>query len=217
MKIVNLLDRELASYCRNQIQHFFPTGEDCELQLIVTHLEEALYRLERCISQVRMWPVGQFDVLHSSQYCTFLYYLSNTIWHREQAKSVCTKLFLLNKALNSIDCFYEIELPEVFLIGHSSGIVLAKATYGNRMVIYQNSTVGKNHGISPVLEDSVILYPNTAVIGNSLVRSGSIIASGVSVINQSTEAHKIAFQGNGKNLIFVKSHRNILSDFFRTI
>jgi serine O-acetyltransferase len=128
---------------------------------------------------------------------------------------VCTKLFLLNKALNGIDCFYEIELPEVFFIGHSVGIVLAKATYGERLVIYQNSTVGKNHGCAPVIESGVVMYPNTAIIGRCRVREGSVIAQGVSVVNQDTQAHSLVFQGERGALVFKASDRDIQSDIFR--
>lgn len=217
MKIIHLERSRLAAYVRTQITQWFPTGDDAELALIDQHLDEALGRLERCIGAVRMWTPGQFDVLHSSQYCIFLYYLSNTIWRREQARTVCTRIFLLNKALNAIDCFYEIELPEVFFIGHSVGIVLAKATYGNHLVLYQNSTVGKNHGAAPVLEDGVIMYPNTAIIGACRVRQGSIIAQGVSVINQDTEPGRIAFQGHDGGLVFKTPHHAILADFFRDV
>jgi len=215
MKIVNLPANQLGTYVQAQIKHFFPTGDDPQLTLIDTYCATALKRLDTCVSQVKVWAPGQFDILHSSQYCTFLYYLSHTIWRAEQARSVCTKLFLLNKALNGIDCFYEIELPEVFFIGHSVGIVLAKATYGNHLVLYQNSTVGKNHGIAPVLEDGVILYPNTAVIGDCLIQRGSIISQGVSVINRGTQANRIAFQGTNGALVFKMGERKILADFFR--
>lgn len=216
MKIVNLDASHLAGYCRQQITHLFPTGEDRELALIDLHLKEGLERTNRCISDIRIWAPGQLDILHSSQYCTFLYYLSNTIWRREGAKSVCTKLFLLNKALNAIDCFYEVELPEVVLIGHSVGIVLAKAVYGNRLVLFQNTTVGKSHGIAPVLEDDVVIYPNSAVVGKSLVRAGSVISQGVSVINHDTIANMVAFQGTRGELVFKPIKRDILLDFFRS-
>lgn len=217
MKILNLERARLAAYVRTQIAQFFPTGEDAELGLIDVHLDEALVRLERCIAPVRMWTPGQFDILHSTQYCIFLYYLANTIWRREQARSVCAKLFFLNKTLNAIDCFYEIELPEVFFIGHSVGIVLAKASYGNHLVLYQNSTVGKNHGEAPVLEDGVILYPNAAIIGRCQVRSRSIIAQGVSVIGRDTLADRIAYQGMGGELVFKTPGHDILADFFRDV
>lgn len=217
MNIVNLDARQLARYVRTQLDHFFPTGEDPQLGLIDACLSEALARLDRCVSQVKLWTPGQFDVLHSSQYCIFLYYLANTIWRREQARGVCTKLFALNKALNAIDCFYEIELPEVFFIGHSVGIVLAKASYGNHLVLYQNSTVGKNHGVAPVLEEGVVLYPHTAVIGRCTVRAGSILSQGVNVLNRDTEAHKVVFQGADGALVFKPIRRPVLPDFFRDL
>lgn len=217
MKIVNLERDRLAAYVQAQIRQFFPLDDQADLALIDTHLDEALLRVGRCIDQVRMWTPGQFDVLHSSQYCIFLYYLSNTIWRREKVRGVCTKLFLLNKALNAIDCFYEIELPEVFFIGHSVGIVLAKASYGNHLVLYQNSTVGKNHGDAPVLGEGVIMYPNTAIIGRCQVRDRSYIAQGVSVINRDTEPGRIAYQASGGGLVFKPPGHDILADFFRDV
>jgi serine O-acetyltransferase len=216
MKLLHIDVDRLGAYVRAQITHFYPLKEDSELRLIDKYLDSALDRLDRCISQVRMWTPGQFDVLHSSQYCIFLYYLANTIWRHEHATFVCTKLFLLNKTLNAIDCFYEIELPEVFFIGHSVGIVLAKATYGNRLVLYQNVTVGKNHGQAPVIGEGVILYPSSAVIGSSIVANGSVISQGVSVINQSTKACRIAYQGLAGSLVFKPCERDILTDFFRS-
>ncbi len=215
MKFVNIDRSQLGDYVRKQLGNLLPLPPDPQFALIDTHLDEALRRLNQCVSQVRMWTPDQFDVLHSSQYCIFLYYLSNTIWRREKAQKLCTQLFLLNKSLNAIDCFYEVELPEVFFIGHSVGIVLAKATYSNHLVLYQNSTVGKNHGVAPVIEDGVILYPNTAVIGNCLIRQGSVISQGVSVINRNTEAGKLVFQGSGADLVFKDGSRPILNDFFR--
>ncbi len=213
--LIHLERSALAGYVQSQVKNLLPLPDNDDLNLIDVHLDEALRRVGRCIDQVRMWRPGEFDVLHSSQYCIFLYYLANTIWRREQQRSICTKLFLLNKALNAIDCFYEIELPDVFFIGHSVGIVLAKATYGNHLVLYQNSTVGKNHGNAPVLEHGVIMYPNTAIIGDCLVRERSVISQGVSVINRNTEANRVAYSGERGGLIFRPSSHQILSDFFR--
>jgi serine O-acetyltransferase len=215
MKIVNIDANRLGAYICTQISNLFPTGVDPELALIDVYLQTAIGRLEQCVSQVRMWIPGQFDVLHSSQYCIFLYYLSNSIWREEQARSVCTKLFLLNKALNGIDCFYEIELPEVFFIGHSVGIVLAKATYGNKLVLYQNSTVGKNHGVSPVLGDGVIMYPNTAIIGNCRIGPFTILSQGTSVINTDCIGNAIIFNTSGAKIATKSIKRNPLFDIFR--
>lgn len=217
MQILNLEANRLADYCCEQMRRLIPFCDESEFPLVAMHLPEALKRLDHCIGESAVWRAGQFDILHSSQYCTFLYYLSNTIWRRERAQRVCTMLFLLNKALNAIDMFYEVEMPEVFFIGHSVGIVLAKATYGNHLVLYQNSTVGKNHGIAPVIEDGVILYPNSAVIGRCLVARRSLIAQGTSVVNRDTEPGKIAFRSSGYSLVFKTPSHNVLSDFFRNV
>ena len=215
MDLINITRSGLVDYTVAQISHFFPDGRVDTHALIEKHCDEALARLQRCINGVLVWPESKFNYLHSSQYCIYLYYLSNSIWKNEGDTAACTKIFLLNKALNGIDCFYEIELPEVFFIGHSVGIVLAKATYGNHLVLYQNSTVGKNHGVAPVLEDGVVMYPNTAIIGRCHVRANTIVSQGTGIINQDTPGNVIVFRGDGNNLVFKPSTRNVLADIFR--
>lgn len=217
-QVIESVAREsIGLYVAKQIDNLLPLGESNEgiQPLLELHLDEALTRVQRCIDEVSMWRVGRFDVLHSTQYCIFLYYLANTIWKREGDRTICTKLFLLNKALNAIDLFYEIEMPEVFFIGHSAGIVLAKASYGNYLVLYQNSTVGKNHGEAPSISDGVIMYPNSAIIGRSNVAKNSVISQGASVINNDTSPDCIVFSGAGGKLVCKRSHRRIQTDFFR--
>lgn len=215
LKLVNGHRDGLPRYVERQLASLFPDGAPGVREAIDAHLDEALARLERCIDAVRMWREGEFDCLHSSQYTIFLYYLANTLWRHGADARVCTKLFLLNKALNGIDCFYEIELPEVFFIGHSVGIVLAKASYGEHLVLYQNVTVGKNHGVAPAIEAGVVLYPNSAVIGRSRVGAGSVVGQGVSVVNRDTPGDSLVFQGTGGGLTFKPAQRSVLADIFR--
>lgn len=214
LKLLHSSREELLNYVTAQLERFFPDGQSGMKQILDTCLDEALARLENCINAVRMWRPGEFDYLHSSQYAIFLYFLSHTLWRQEGNQRICTKLFFLNKSLNGIDCFYEIEMPDIFFIGHSVGIVLAKATYGNYLVLYQNSTVGKNHGIAPVIGEGVIMYPNTAIIGASHVRNGSVISQGVSVINRETPGDCLVYQGNGGDLVF-RSKQNAVDEYFR--
>ena len=207
---------DLLGYLGRQLDNFFPDGRgETERPALQAHLEPALRRLERCIDAVRMWTPGRFDHLHSSQYMIFLYYLAHTIWKSGGERAVCNKLFGLNKALNGIDLFYEIELPEVFFIGHSVGIVLAKARYGNRLVLYQNSTVGKNHGDAPSLGDGVVMYPNTAIIGRCEIGPGSVLAQGTSVVNRDTPGDCMVFPGEAGGLVFKPPTRRVLDDLFR--
>ena len=215
LKLLHSSREELLTYVATQLEHFFPDGQSGTKLILDACLDEALARLENCINAVRMWRPGEFDYLHSSQYAIFLFFLANTLWRKEGDQRICTKLFLLNKALNGIDCFYEITMPDIFFIGHSVGIVLAKATYGNYLVLYQNSTVGKNHGIAPVIGEGVIMYPHAAIIGASHVRNGSVIAQGVSVINRETPGDCLVFQGVAGDLVF-RSQQDAVDEYFRS-
>lgn len=210
----NLDSISLTNYVSKQISHFFPISNDHNVQLISDHIEEALERTLYCINNVKLWKQNDFDVLHSSQYCTFLWYLSNTIWKRSGETILPTKIFLLNKALNGFDCFYDNNLPEIFFIGHSVGIVLVRNTYRNHLVLYQGVTVGKSTSDLPVLEEKVILYPHSSVIGKAHVNSGSVISKGVNVMNQTTPGNAIAFQ-EGKSLIHKPHDLSLFSFYFR--
>jgi serine O-acetyltransferase len=164
---------------------------------------------------VRLWPRDEFDHLHSSQYTIFLYCLAHTLWRAGAPPALCNKLFGLNKALNGIDLFYEIEMPPRFFIGHSVGIVLAKATYGDRLVLYQGCTVGKNHGHAPVLGEGVVMYPGSCIIGRCEVGAGSVLSQGTSVVNRSTPGQCMVFAGDSGALVFKPSSRDVLADIFR--
>lgn len=216
MELLNHTQESLLDYTCAQLGNFFPSGDAQALRRqLASHLPQALSRLAHCIDHVRMWPQGQFNYLNSSQYCLYLYFFGNTIWRERQDADTATRLFLLNKALNGIDLFYEIAMPEVFFIGHSVGIVLAKATYGNYLVLYQNSTVGKNHGVAPVLGEGVIMYPNSAIIGRCQVGNASVLSQGTGVVNRDVPGQCVVYPGAGGELVFKPSKRDALDDIFR--
>lgn len=207
---------DLLLYLVRQLDQFFPDGLDQDAaEQLLPHMDTALDRLGYCIEAVRMWKQGEFNHLHSSQYATFLYYLANTVWKRTGNNTLCSKLFYLNKALNGIDLFYEIEMPQVFFIGHSVGIVFAKATYGNYFVVYQNSTVGKNHGVAPVLGEGVVMYPGTSIIGRCEVGNRTVLSQGTSLINTSTQGDCTVFPCRQGGVVCKPTRRNILADIFR--
>ncbi|MFT6658759.1 hypothetical protein [Maritalea sp.] len=209
---------ELAKYVTQQLANLLPDTDLVEAQgAIAHHLPQALDRLHHLISKVKMWTPGKFDHLHSTQYCTFLYLLSHEIWQQTGEREWPTRLFLLNKAMNGIDLFYEIEMPPVFFIGHSVGIVLAKATYGNYLVLYQNSTIGKNHGTAPVIGERVIMYPNTAIIGRCNVGNGTVLSQGTGLINCDSPGQCNTFMGPDGRPTFnsFKSEEIPATEYFR--
>ncbi|WP_424982053.1 hypothetical protein [Maritalea sp. S77] len=209
---------ELAEHVARQLNNLLPdTDIEDVCAEIETHLPRTLERLHHLIKHVKMWTPGKFDHLHSTQYCTFLYLLSNEIYTQTRVRELPTRLFLLNKAMNAIDLFYEIEMPPVFFIGHSAGIVLAKATYGNFLVLYQNSTVGKNHGLAPTIGDGVIIYPNSAIIGDTNIGDHCVLGQGTSVVNQTVPNNQFVFNGVGaKPLLKPNTQSQLpLEEYFR--
>jgi serine O-acetyltransferase len=215
LKLVASDRRHLLEYVWSQTAHFYPDGREEGRAVIDLHLDEALRRLALCIESVLAWEPGEFNYLHSSQYATFLYFLANSIWRKEGPLPVCAKLFGLNKTLNAIDLFYEIQMPQFFFIGHSVGVVLAKATYGENLVLYQNSTVGRNHGRAPVLGAGTILYPNSAIIGHCNVGPRTTVSQGASLIDQDTPGACIVFPQPGPEALVKPTGRNYLEEYFR--
>ncbi|WP_027833730.1 hypothetical protein [Maritalea myrionectae] len=208
----------LARYVAQQLANLLPdTDIDAVEAEISRHLPNTLDRLHYLIKHVKMWTPGKFDHLHSTQYCTFLYLLSNEIFTQTGERELPTRIFLLNKAMNAIDLFYEIDLPPVFFIGHSAGIVLAKATYGNYLVLYQNSTVGKNHGKAPKIGDGVIVYPNSAIIGDTEIGDHCVLGQGTSVINQIVPSNQFVFNGTGSSPLLKPTPQDQLplEEYFR--
>ena len=216
MKLVDHTRESLLAYLTSQCAHVVPDGREAAFRASAdAHLDEALKRMHVCINGCAPWRLDELNVLQSSQHTIFLYYLANTIWRRSGDTAAATRLFLMNKAFNAIDLFYEVEMPEVFYIGHSVGIVLAKATYGNYLVLYQNSTVGRHKDQIPVIGDRVVLYPNTAVIGRALVGDDAVVSQGVSIVNRSVPAGQIAFRGTGSDLAFQPRPDDLLKEYFR--
>jgi serine O-acetyltransferase len=217
VKLIDHTRESLVAYTTAQCVHIVPDGrEDAFRQAVDAHLDEALDRLHGCINACAPWRPDQFNVLQSSQHTTFLYFLANTIWRRSGDTAAATRLFLMNKAFNGIDLFYEIAMPEVFYIGHSVGIVLAKATYGNFLVLYQGVTVGRHKDQIPEIGDRVVLYPNTAVAGRAVVEDDCVISQGTRVINKRAPKGSLVFAGEKPGeLVFRPRPDDLLADYFR--
>lgn len=86
-------------------------------------------------------------------------------------------------------------MPEKFFIGHTVGIVLSKACYGEYLVLYQNSTVGKNNGKSPTIGTGTVLFPNSAILGSSITSPFTTISQGARLVDAHTPPNCIVFNG----------------------
>ena len=191
----------LARLVERQVETLFPDFERA-FALDPAHVAEALDRTDRCVSRSLNYSRAHFDHLVSGHYATFLYYLANTMFKGGAPRNDASRLFLVNKALNGIDLFYEIEMPEVFLIGHTVGMVFAKAAYADYCIFHQGCTVGRNQLDRPVLERGVIMYPNSSIVGACHVRENTVLSLGVQLLNTDTPGNCIVFPGEHGKVVF---------------
>jgi serine O-acetyltransferase len=206
----------LLAYVTAQCAHVVPDGREAVFRTVAdAYIDEALERLHRCINACAPWAPDEFNVLQSSQHTIFLYYLSNTIWKRSGDTEAPTRLFLMNKAFNGIDLFYEIAMPEVFYIGHSLGVVLAKATYGNYLVLYQNATVGRHKDQIPVIGERVVMYPGSAIAAGAVVEDDVVISQGTRVIGKHVPRGQMVFAGAGAELVMRPRPDDLMAEYFR--
>lgn len=197
LKSTNSLTRALVEI---QLKNFFPTGTDLVIEDAI--FEAAYQRTVNCVNSIKGWSDAGFDKLISWQYATYLYFLSREVFLQLEDSELSTRLFLLNKALNAFELYFQIELPNYFFLSHTPGLVFGQATYGNYCVFHQGCTVGRNGHDRPTLEEGVVLYPNASVIGRCLVRSNTVIAPGVQLVNLDTPGNCYVFMGERGKPIF---------------
>jgi serine O-acetyltransferase len=76
--------------------------------------------------------------------------------------------------------------------------------------------VGRHKDQIPVIGDRVVLYPNTAVIGRSVIGNDSVLSQGVSAVNKTVPEGVIAFRGDhGSELAFQPRPDDLLQEYFR--
>lgn len=171
---------ELTHYVVKQLQQFFPDNKSVTSG-VAQVIGAALERVEASFSRIKSRYYRQnddvfFNHLNTDHYAAFLYLLSNELY-RQRFEPVAEKVFALNKALHGLDAFYAVELPEVFLLVHPLGTVLGNADYSDRLVVYQNVTVGSDiDGIYPQFGEGCVLYSGVSAIGN--VQTGSCCVFG---------------------------------------
>lgn len=201
MMNIELNNHELVNHVSRQLINLFGEYGD-----IAPYLENVLSRAQRCFEVTRNKyyhdEMGEvyFSPYHSSQYSIFLYYLVNTIHHSGGNASLATKVYYLNKILNSVDWYYEIELPEYWGVEHPLGSVLGRAQYSNGFFVYQGCTVGGNKGRYPVLGQNVILYSNVTVLGDTRIGDNVIISTGTIVKDEDIPSNCLVF-GQSPRLI----------------
>lgn len=201
----SLDDRKLAAYAANQCNVAFPDGETVSVDDLMPAVQVALMRLEHCFSHIdnKYFFDGEqvvFNHLHGDQYAMWLYLLANELHRQGGAASACSKLFLLNKTLHGLDAFYEVTLPDVFLLVHPLGTVLGRGVYSDYFIAYQRCGVGSNHDIYPTFGRHVTLRPGSAVLGRCTIGDNCQIATESLVLDRDLPDNTL-YIGNPKTAV----------------
>ena len=185
--------------------------EDGEEAALRAALPRALERSETCfraaVKNKYYWRDGEvfFNPYHSAQYCIFLYFLSNTLFKIGGASLLADKVYYLNKLLNSLDLYYEVEMPDVFFTDHPVGSVIGRGKFSPHFSFAQNCTVGNNKGVYPEFGENVRLMSGARILGRCKVGSNVILSSGAYVKDTDIPGCTIVF-GQSPNLVL--KHRD---------
>ncbi len=167
-------------------------------------IASALASAERCFAKSRnkYYMSGDdtsFDPFHSGQYCIFLYWLARYAFG-DGMIDLASRLYYLNKIVNAVDLFYEVELPSIFDLDHPLASVMGRANYADYFFFTQNCTVGNSRGRYPVIGRNVSMYARSAIMGSSRVGDNCIIAANAFIMNQDIPSNSVVF-GTSPNLV----------------
>lgn len=198
-----------------QIRFFEPSIDTSNLARAI---ELALERIEFCFSRIRLRGYSYdrgacFDHLHGDQSATFFYFASNSAWSEFGDERLAKALFLLNKMRNGIVIMYDTELPSIFLLNHSVGTVLGKARYSDYFVAYQNVTVGTDRGSKPQLDERVVMYSGSSVLGDCRIGHGVTFAAQSLLLRRNVSADTIV-SGRHPETILTPAIKDIASKYF---
>ena len=108
---------------------------------------------------------------------------------------------------------YDTVLPEHFVVAHTTGTMLGKATYGDYFVCLHNVTAGTDHGFQSRLGQGVVMFAGSAVIGDCAIGANVSVAAGALILNTSIPAEHVA-AGTSPHLIVKPAKRRLIEDFF---
>ncbi|MDA3874954.1 MAG: serine O-acetyltransferase [Kiritimatiellae bacterium] len=131
---------------------------------------------------------------HADHYCIFLYWLSRSLFEADPSnRSLADRVFYLNRMLNNVDLYYEVQLPDIFFVGHPLGSVMGRAKYGTHFSFCQQCTVGNNKGTFPVIGDHVKMFANSMILGKSNIGDHVWISANSYVKDQDVPPNSIVF------------------------
>ena len=156
-----------------------------------------------------------FNPYQSAQYCIFLYWLSYELGIDSKGSCLADRVYYLNKALNSVDIYHQVRLPDVFFLDHPVGSVIGRADYGMCFSFSQNCTVGNNKGIYPVIGKNVTMNSGSSIIGNCTIEDNVILGAGTLIKDQNIPSCSLVF-GQSPSLIIKSRPREYFNEMLHS-
>ena len=184
---LSLSSTELLEYMNNLLRFHFPSPSVLP-DVPISAYQLALERLEYCFKHIKKkyyYSNGTFEFNHlnGDHMCTFLWFLSNSIWQISGDPVLPSAFSYLNKILHSVDIFYSVPMPDIYLLIHPVGSVFGSASYSDYFVAYQNCTIGADKGLYPVLSNGVVCYSRSSIIGSCHIGSNVVLAANTLLLN----------------------------------
>jgi serine O-acetyltransferase len=192
----------LTNLIKRQIDALFILEFD-ECERLEMHVQAALSKSVECFRQINNKYFVEddevrFSPYHTGQHTIFLYFLSRQI--SGENKTLADKVYYLNKALNGVDLFHEVELPAVFFTDHPTGSVIGRGKFGDRFMFSQNCTVGNNRGNYPVIGRNVFMLVGSKIIGKCNIGDNVILGANACVIDEAVPHNSLVF-GQSPHLV----------------
>ena len=187
-----------------------------EEDILRTFFPKAVERTLFCFKSIntKYYQRAEINPLHSAQYTQFLYYQANTVYKdvilkggadADNARDLCSKLYILNKSLSACELYYEVELPDIFLLDHPVGSVIGRGKFSNYLLFLQDVTVGANNNLYPEFGEKVVLFEGAQVLGTSHIGNNVVISANAYVKDQDIPDNSIVF-GSSPDLIINTGH-----------
>lgn len=197
------MEERLSQILEKQLNNFFEVGKIDKLaleQFSIDANNETVALLHRVNNKYCLNSPPVINTMFSNGYTVFLYKLSNKLYKNNYIETA-SKIYYLNKIMNSVELFYEVEMPQNFFLDHPLGSVMGRAKYGEFFTFSQGCTVGENKGVYPRIGNFVTMMSNSKIVGKSIIGNNCIIAANTYVKDAIVPDDTIVFN-NGKELVF---------------
>jgi serine O-acetyltransferase len=203
--LISISKKCLIELVIRQLNSFFGFDKEKEWDDLTNSIEKSLEKIEYCFSFRRNKYYRKdnslyFNPFQSDQYTIFLYYVSNILSYKCNNKQLADKVYYLNKALNNVDLYHEIQLPDIFGAGHPLGCVIGRAKYADFFYFSQHCTVGNNRDIYPEIGRNVTMFLGASIIGKSQIGNNCMISANTYIKDQDVPDNSLVF-GSSPNLI----------------